>query len=367
MVAVADTSLARIVAQGLVPLTRGRDPVAAVELLLAVQGQMAGAIPWAIGARCTAVTRAQVAESFQSGELVRSWPMRDTLYVTSARDHHWLRRLLRHRYASWIRQSTGLGLSDALVEKAAAAAFELLGENPSGVSRGEVIRAWDEAGIATVTSGAGGGVRRRHLIKRLFLDGLLVSGPLRGGEHLIVDARQLPGAPGVAKGECGHEEALAVLAARYAWGHGPVDAADLARWAGLTLTEARRALAGSAQIGESIGRPLISREGRVARADIDDLVERSRDEARAVFALPSFDELHVGYRDRSCLTDRAGEALICPGANGMFRPIVVANGRVVAARSPGGELAFTEKGSSYAQEAQREMARWGDWLFEKRR
>lgn len=214
MVAVADTSLARIVAQGLVPLTRGRDPVAAVELLLAVQGQMAGAIPWAIGARCTAVTRAQVAESFQSGELVRSWPMRDTLHVTSARDHHWLRRLLRHRYASWIRQSTGLGLSDALVEKAAAAAFELLGENPSGVSRGEVIRAWDEAGIATVTSGAGGGVRRRHLIKRLFLDGLLVSGPLRGGEHLIVDARQLPGAPGVAKGECGHEEALALLAAR---------------------------------------------------------------------------------------------------------------------------------------------------------
>lgn len=367
MVAVADTSLARIVAQGLVPLTRGSDPVAAVELLLAVQGQMVRAIPWAIGARCTAVTRAQVAESFHSGELVRSWPMRDTLHVTSARDHHWLRRLLRHRYASWIRQSTGLGLSDALVENAAAAVFELLGENPSGVSRSEVIRAWDEAGIATVTSGAVGGVRRCHLVKRLFLDGVLVSGPLRGGEHLIVDARQLPGAPGVAKGESGHEEALALLAARYAWGHGPVDAADLARWAGLTLTEARRALAGSAQIGESIGRPLISREGRVARADIDDLVERSRDEARAVFALPSFDELHVGYRDRSCLTDRAGEALICPGANGMFRPIVVANGRVVAARSPGGDLTFTEGGSSYAEEAQREMARWGDWLFEKRR
>ena len=59
MVAVADTSLARIVAQGLVPLTRGSDPVAAVELLLAVQGQMVRAIPWAIGARCTAVTRAQ--------------------------------------------------------------------------------------------------------------------------------------------------------------------------------------------------------------------------------------------------------------------------------------------------------------------
>ena len=112
MVAVADTSLARIVAQGLVPLTRGSNPVAAVELLLAVQGQMAGAIPWAIGARCTAVTRAQVAESFQSGELVRSWPMRDTLHVTSARDHHWLgwgsamlssRKPRRRRSSCWER------------------------------------------------------------------------------------------------------------------------------------------------------------------------------------------------------------------------------------------------------------------------
>lgn len=367
MVAVADTSLARIVAQGLVPLTRGSDPVAAVELLLAVQGQMVRAIPWAIGARCTAVTRAQVAESFNSGELVRSWPMRDTLHVTSARDHHWLRRLLRHRYASWIRQSTGLGLSDALVENAAAAVFELLGENPSGVSRSEVIRAWDEAGIATVTSGAGGGVRRRHLVKRLFLDGVLVSGPLRGGEHLIVDARQLPGAPGVAKGESGHEEALALLAARYAWGHGPVDAADLARWAGLTLTEARRAMEGAVEAGDGWGHPLVRRSALVARADIDDLVRDNRDAAAGVFALPSFDELHVGYRDRSCLTDEAGERLICPAANGMFRPIVVARGRVIAVRAPGGDLLFTVGGDECARDARRVMASWENWLSEKQR
>ena len=183
----------------------------------------------------------------------------------------------------------------------------------------------------------------------------------------MIDAQVLPGAPGVAKGECGHEEALAVLAARYAWGHGPIGEADLARWTGLTVTEARRAIAQAREVGDSIGLPIAEFEGGLARSDLADLVEAHRDEARAVFALPSFDELHVGYRDRSCLTDRAGEALICPGANGMFRPIVVANGRVVAARSPGGELTFTEKGSSYAQEAQREMARWGDWLFEKRR
>ena len=360
-------SLGRIIAQGLVPATAARSPLEAVENLAALQGQQASAIPWAIGVRCTVVTRAQVAESFQSGELVRSWPMRDTLHVTSARDHHWLRRLLRHRYASWIRQSTGLGLSDALVENAAAAVFELLGENPSGVSRSEVIRAWDEAGIATVTSGAGGGVRRRHLVKRLFLDGVLVSGPLRGGEHLIVDARQLPGAPGVAKGESGHEEALALLAARYAWGHGPVDAADLARWAGLTLTEARRALAGARVAGESIGLPLAEFGGGLARADLADRVEDYRVDAEVMRALPPFDELHVGYKDRSCLTDEAGEALICPAKNGMFRPIVVEGGRVVAVRAPGREIVMVKGYESRQRPAARAFDDWEKWLSETQR
>lgn len=367
MSASLSTSLGRIVSQGLVSATSADEPVGAVTSLLALQGQVVGAIPWAIAARCTAVTRAEVAESFHSGELVRSWPMRDTLHVTSARDHHWLRRLLRHRYASWIRQSTGLGLSDALVEKAAAVVFELLGENPSGASRSEVIRAWDEAGIATVTSGAVGGVRRRHLVKRLFLDGLLVSGPLRGGEHLIIDARTLPGAPGVGAGEAGHEEALARLAARYAWGHGPVTDSDLARWSGLTLTEARRAMAGAIEAGDGWGHPLVRRSALVARADIDDLVRDNGDAAAGVFALPSFDELHVGYRDRSCLTDEAGERLICPAANGMFRPIVVARGRVIAVRAPGGDFLFTVGGDEFAPDARRLVASWENWLSEKQR
>ena len=38
-----------------------------------------------------------------------------------------------------------------------------------------------------------------------------------------------------------------------------------------------------------------------------------RDEARGTFALPAFDELHVGYRDRTCLTDEAGERLSLSG------------------------------------------------------
>ena len=358
-------SLGRIIAQGLVPATAARSPLDAVENLAALQGQQASAIPWAIGVRCAGVSRARVEESFARGELVRSWPMRGTVHVTSARDHHWLRRLLRHRRAAWERQALSQGLTDALVERAAQVACDLLETSPQGVSRAELVTAWGSSGIDTVTaSSSQDGLRRRHLIMRLNLDGVLTAGPVRAGEHLIVDARPLPGAPGVAKGESGHEEALAVLAARYAWGHGPIDEADLARWTGLTLTEARRALAGAREAGESVGLPLAERGGGLARADLADLVEDFRAEAEAMLALPSFDELHVGYKDRSCLTDEAGEALICPAKNGMFRPIAVAGGRLVAVRAPGSQVVTADGYGTYEESARRAFDDWEKWLSE---
>ena len=193
-------SLGRIIAQGLVPATAARSPLDAVKNLAALQGQQASAIPWAIGVRCAGVSRARVEESFARGELVRSWPMRGTVHVTSARDHHWLRRLLRHRRAAWERQALSQGLTDALVERAAQVACELLETSPLGVSRVALIEAWGSSGIDTVTaSSSQDGLRRRHLIMRLNLDGVLTAGPVRAGEHLIVDARPLPDAPGVAK------------------------------------------------------------------------------------------------------------------------------------------------------------------------
>ena len=74
--------------------------------------------------------------------------MRGTVHVTSARDHHWLRRLLRHRRAAWERQALSLGLTDALVERAAQVACDLLEASPQGVSRVELVEAADYAELA---------------------------------------------------------------------------------------------------------------------------------------------------------------------------------------------------------------------------
>jgi hypothetical protein len=60
-----------------------------------------------------------------------------------------------------------------------------------------------------------------------------------------------------------------------------------------------------------------------------DLLAACRREAGAVFLLPGFDELVLGYADRSCTVPPAYAERIVPGGNGMFRPTVLSDGRVV--------------------------------------
>jgi len=74
------------------------------------------------------------------------------------------------------------------------------------------------------------------------------------------------------------------------------------------------------------------------------------------YFLGSFDELHVGYKDRSCLTDDDGERLICPASNGMFRPILVDRGRLVAVR-PVGEGLLWKDGAAPSARVERDVNR----------
>ena len=263
-----EVSAARIVSQGLAaPLP---DPVAAVEALLAIQGQQPSAIPWAIGVRAEGAARSDIEEAFERVELVRSWPMRGTVHVTSARDHHWLRACLAHRYSAWLAQTSRNGLAQSVVDRAGQLAVQEIARSGPR-TRAQLVEVWQDAGIAVGGPGAvgndapGSPVNRRHLMVRLHIDGVLAQGPVRGNEHLVVDASSLPAAGDVAKGGAAHAEALALLAERYARGHGPVSAQDLARWASLPISEARRALAAAVEASRGGAFPSWSAPGVRAR------------------------------------------------------------------------------------------------------
>ncbi len=397
-----EKSLLRIVAQGLVPQSQAPDPVEAVRRQLAVQGQQPSAVPHAVLSRVpVGLTRTDVDTAFETGALVRSWPMRGTVHITTAADHHWVRTALAHRMDTWMEADRQrYGFTEAVLGRAGSTALAALEtarqDGRQGLSRAELMAAWRDEGVLSLLVAAGmpEGYARRHLILALHVTGVLVQGPRRGNEHLVTDATRLPhagtgpgGSGGCARGTEGHRAALAEIARRYATSHGPVSAADLARWTTLPVGESRRALEDAVELSNAVdfgsgedraserglvplvravaeggdrGRvrvlerqagavgaassSLQRREGEVLymRADLPDLLAQARTAAQGTLFLASFDELHVGYKDRVCLTDAAGERLICPSMNGMFRPILVDRGRVVAVRPVGQGLIWAE-------------------------
>ncbi len=79
-----EVALLRLVAHGLAP-DGPRDPAAPVRHLLALQGQdLPGALR-SVALRCGRDTAA-VADAFDAGHVVRTWPMRGTLHVVTPGD-----------------------------------------------------------------------------------------------------------------------------------------------------------------------------------------------------------------------------------------------------------------------------------------
>ena len=372
--------LARIVSQGLVPATSATSVVQAVSNLLAVQGQQVSALPHALLERTPSAKFSDVSTAFNQLELVRSRPMRGTVHITSAADYHWLRLTLNQRSTYSLRNQLVLGgISETDLETAWQLVKTHAGEQ--GIRRKDMFALWVLSGLAVkaqnTTSPQAPPTEQARVNRwctlmmwELDRNGLVVEGPMGTNEHRFIDATCLPAATSAASGykfdPTNLRAARMEVARRYAYGHGPVSVADLARWAALPVTQARQALEDAASDSSGIKQiirvkiekntftpaapPKAVKEYNqllYMRADLPDLLTDNLSQARRLIYLPAFDELHVGYRNRTCLTDEAGEKLICPNANGLFRPLIVNNGRLIAVRPASGEVIWLDKPSAY--------------------
>jgi hypothetical protein len=310
-----ELSLLRMAAQRLVG-PRERTPADAVRWLLAVQAQdLPGALT-SVALRTAGGTRAAVEAALDAGAVVRSWPMRGTLHLTAAEDLPWMLQLLGPRVlAGAASRRAALELTDDEVERAREIAVAALGGG-GRMSRTELVTALADGGVPTT------GQRGYHLLWYLAQSGTLCQGPVRGGEQLFVLLDEWVPAPR----RLDRDEALGELALRFFAGHGPATVKDLVRWAGVLVRDVRTGLAVAAP--------------RLARLEVDGVehwmdpatpgrLAAARDEAAAVHLLPGFDELVLGYADRSCTVPAEFADRIVPGGNGMFRATAVHDGRVV--------------------------------------
>ncbi|WP_448642895.1 winged helix DNA-binding domain-containing protein [Geodermatophilus sp. URMC 63] len=327
-----EVALLRLVAQRLAgpPFP---DAAAAVRALGAVQGQdLPGALT-SVALRTAGRSRAGVESALDAGDVVRSWPMRSTLHLTAAEDLPWMLALLGPRVlAGAAKRRAVVGLTEADLERAREVATGgLTGGRRLG--RRALLAALAEAGCDVT------GQRGYHTLWYLAQTGTLVLGPPEAGDQAFVLLDEWIRAPRRLEGE----EALAELALRFFTGHGPATVADLVRWAGTTVRDAR---AGLAPVRDRLTAIDVEGTEMLMAADTADRLAAHRAEAEALHLLPGFDEFVLGYADRTCAVAPEFADRIVPGGNGVFRATVVVGGRVV------GTWRWTGKGARRAVTAE---------------
>lgn len=317
-----EVALLRLVAQRLAGPPHPT-PAAAVRHLTALQGQDYPGALTSVALRTAGRRRADVEAALDAGDVVRSWPMRGTLHLVAAEDLHWLLALLGPRaIAGAAGRRARLGLTESDAERARDLAVAALAGG-GRLPRESLLSAFAEGGVDV------SGQRGYHLLWYLAQTGTLCLGPTDGGRQVFVLLDEwVPVPPPRAR-----EEALGELALRFFTGHGPATVKDLARWAGLPLGDVRTGV--EVARGDLASLDVASVEYFLAPETVD-LLAGHRAEARGVFLLPGFDEYVLGYADRSAVLDAEFADRIVPGNNGMFRPTVVSDGRVVGTWGPAG-------------------------------
>lgn len=263
----------------------------------AIQAQDANQSLWAIGVRLESGTRSDVDRAIAKAEIVRTWPMRGTIHFVAAETARWQVELGSVRA---IAQAEGrakqLSLDGPTIENAMRVFANAL-KGRALLRRDQLLTSLGAAGISIE------GERGNHLVRRAGMNGLLCIGPRVGAEQTYASMQDwLP------TSKPSPDDPLAALAQRYCASHGPATPNDFAWWSGSTVTEAKRVFA-----------KIDTGQGPSKRTDNDD----------ELLLLPGFDEFLLGYQDRSAVLDDAFADQICPGGNGVFRPMIVWQGRIV--------------------------------------
>ncbi|HZD99577.1 MAG TPA: winged helix DNA-binding domain-containing protein [Micromonosporaceae bacterium] len=251
----------------------------------AMQAQEFRPAKWSIAQRASGVTEVDVDAAFAAGRLLRTHVLRPTWHFVHADDIGWILSASAPRVhaanAYYYRQT---GVDDDVTRRSRAVFERVLGDG-THLTRKELAAHLAEAGMAVT------GVPLAYVIIRAELDGVLVSGAMKGNQqtYALLDVR----VPGWMRTD--RDEALAELTRHYYARHGPATVRDYRTWASLTAAEARRGidLVGSAMVSETID----DRTYWLLTVD-DDAAARARPPGDPVIdLLQDFDEYVIGYSE----------------------------------------------------------------------
>jgi len=289
------------------------DAVEVVRRLGAVQSQDYAGAKWAVGMRTNGLTDADVERALNDGSIVRTHVLRPTWHFLAAADARWMLALTAPRVHIANANAYGnievnVGIfrkTDKIITKALSGGNHL--------TRAELGERIARAGIDVSNL-----QRLSYLMMNAELNALITSGPRRGKQftYALFDERVPATKP------LDRDEALAELARRYFATRGPATVHDFAWWSGLTIADARKAIAllESSLVSETIGE-----QTYWLLYDTPPLASSKN----MVHLLPNFDEYFIGFKDRSAMLEVVKEFSLLPG-NPMFTAhVLVRDGQLI--------------------------------------
>jgi Winged helix DNA-binding domain len=293
-----------------------RSPADVVTWMGAMQAQDLASGEWSFGVRCNGMTQADIHQATVDREILRTWPMRGTVHFVPPADARWMLDVTGVRaLAGAARRREQLGLTEPIVNRAAEVLYDALSGSRS-LTRSECVHLLIDAGVHTASE------HGYHLLWYASQIGVTCIGPQQGKDQTFVLLDDWVPNPNVLS----RDEALATLAVRYFRSHGPATRNDFVGWTGLTVTDAKRGI----ELGNHALATIDTSSGPMVTsiASLDHTVA-SATRKGDLHLLPGFDEYLLGYKDRSAMISPDRMNQIIPGANGVFKPTIVANGRVI--------------------------------------
>ncbi|MDQ1909336.1 winged helix DNA-binding domain-containing protein [Paenibacillus sp. GD4] len=287
-------------------------PEQVVQYMGALQAQDYHQVLWAVGSRLQSASVTEVEQAIAEGKMVLTWLLRGTIHMVSSDDVRWMLKLVAPRLqAREQKRHEQLGLTKEMVERSRDIIVHALQGNQR-LTRDALMELLENSGIGTSHQ------RGYHLLWYFAQSGLICMGPKEGKQQTFVLLEEwVPRSRDLSR-----EEALALLAERYFYGHGPATVQDFAWWAGITLSDARKGLEAVSFSLESL-----EMEDRVYWVRADGFAGREG-QVTSVHLLPGFDEYVLGYKERDVVLEAEFAPRVVPGNNGVFMPTIVIDGQV---------------------------------------
>jgi hypothetical protein len=282
---------ARLTAQ-LLAGPRATSVGAVVERCVAVQSQELRAGRLGVRVRSEGLGSSDVDAAFASREVVVTWVNRGTLHLVRAEDYAWLHALTTPQLVTGNRRRLQQeGVSATQGETGVRVIAKALEDGP--MTRLQVRDLLESRGVPTARQAL------VHVLFKATLEGVCVRGPMMGKEQAFVLVEEWLGP----QRPVDRDVALGELGRRYLAGHGPSTPQDLVKWAGITLGDARKALAMLTAPTEEAPLP-------------------------GPLLLGPWDELLLGWASREDVLQ--GNAKDVVTLNGIFKPVALVKGVAVA-------------------------------------